>query len=150
MPSRFKPNRMDLFALLAIAVTTFFFWRAALDAAGLYVSWKPMSATEIVLGCLGWVIATFAPITLAVVFWRWSKRLQKAWLLHLMVMPLAFAIFTIGSDLILFAAGSRDFDDTLGGPILQAVALLLLAVIGYYSAVVYTALKRWSAPANRG
>ena len=148
MPSRFTLNRMDVFGLLAVGVTTFFFLGAALDAASLYASVRPMSAGDLVLGCSGWFIATFGPIGLAVVFWRWAKGLRKAWALHVLMLPSALAMLKLGGSLMLFAIGSPDFDDTIGGPVIQAITLLLLAVIGYYSAVIFAAFKPRSAATN--
>ena len=148
MRRRHALNRMDMFGLLAVGVTTFLFLGEALNAAGLYMSVKRMSAGDLTIGCLGWLIATFGPIVVAIVFWRGTKRLQTPWVLHLLMLPLAFAMLYAGSALMLFVTGTPDFDDTIGGPVIQALALLLSAVIGYYSAVVYTALKRRSATAN--
>jgi hypothetical protein len=141
-------NRMDVFGLLAVCVTTFFFLGAALNAADLYLSVKHMSAGDLIIGCAGWIIATFGPIVLAIVFWRCAKRLQRAWVLHLLMLPLALAMLNAGSALMLSVTGTPDFDDTIGGPVIQALALLLLAVSGYYSAALYTALKRRSVAAN--
>ncbi|HEX8579260.1 MAG TPA: hypothetical protein VF655_06655 [Allosphingosinicella sp.] len=150
MLSRFALNRMDVFGLLAVGVTTFFFLGAALDAASLYASVRPMSARDLVLGCSGWLVATFGPITLAVLFWRWSKGIRRAWTLHLLMLPSALAMLKLGGLLMLSATGAQDFEGTLGGPVFQAGVLLLLAVIGYYSAVVCAALNRWFAARNGG
>jgi hypothetical protein len=148
MLPRFAINRMDVFGLLAVCVTTFFFLGAALNAADLYTSVRHMSAGDLVIGCSGWLVATFGPIVLAIVFWRCAKRLRKAWMLHLLMLPLSLAMFNAGSALMLSVTGAPDFDDTIGGPVIQALALLLLAVIGYYAAVLYAALKRGAAPAK--
>ena len=147
MLSRFTLNRMDVFGLLAVGVTTFFFAGAALDAASLYASVRPMSAGDLVFGCSGWFIATFCPIVLAVVFWRWAKGLRKSWMLHVLMLPSALAILKLGSSLMLSVTGSPDFDDTIGGPAIQASVLFLLAVIGYYSAVLYAVFRQWSTAA---
>jgi hypothetical protein len=148
MLSRLPFNRMDVFGLLAVGVTTFFFLGAALQAASLYASVSPMSARDLVLGCSGWLIATFGPITLTVVFWRWAKGLRKAWTLHLLMLPSALAMLKLGGFLMLSVTETPDFDDTIGGPVIQAIVLLPLAVIGYYSAVVHAAVNRWSAVRN--
>jgi hypothetical protein len=139
---------MDVFGLLAVSVTTFFFFGAALNAADLYMSVRHMSASDLMTGCSGWLVATFGPILLAIVFWRCRRRLQRAWILYILMLPIALAMFKAGSALMLSVTGAPDFDDTLGGPVIQALALLLLAVIGYYSAVLYVTLRRRSAAAN--
>jgi hypothetical protein len=149
MIRHFTLNRMDVFGLLAAGVTTFFFLGAALDAASLYASVRHMTAKDLVLGCFGWSIATLGPIVLAVVFWRWAKMLRKAWVLHVLMLPSALAMLKVGASLMLSVTGTPDFDDTIGGPLIQAIALLSLAIIGYYSAVLYVVFKRSSAAANR-
>jgi hypothetical protein len=145
MRSRFILNRMDVFGLFAVGVTTVFFFGAALDAASFYASVRPMSARDLVLGGSGWLIATFGPMILAAVFWRWAKILRNPWTLHLLMLPLALAMLKLGHSLMLSVTGTPDFDDTIGGPVLQAIALLLLALIGYYFAVIRVVLKRRSA-----
>ena len=64
------------------------------------------------------------------------------------MLPSVLATLKLGSSLMLSVTGSPDFDDTIGGPVIQAYALLLLAVIGYYSAVFYATFKR--RPAANG
>jgi hypothetical protein len=135
MKSRFRPNRFDVFALLAVIVTTVLCLHAALNAANAYTSLGTITAWKQVVGCLGWFIATFGPITVSIAFWRWSKRVRKAWLVHLLMFPLAYGLITGGASLMLFAIGDPDFDATIGGPVLQAAVLFDLAVIGYYFAV---------------
>jgi hypothetical protein len=142
MESRFRPNRLDVFALVAVIVTTALFLGAALNAADLYTSVQAMSAWEKAVGCFGWLLATFGPITVSIAFWRWSERLQKAWILHLLMLPLAYALVRSGASLMLVVIGIPDFDDTIGGPVIQASTLFVLAVIGYYSAVLYTVFQK--------
>ena len=148
MLSCFALNRMDIFALVAVGITTFLFLGSALHAANLYASVKPMSAVDMIIGLSGWIIATFGPVGLAVAFWRLAKATRRAWLIHLLMLPLALALLWIGSILMLFVTGTPDFDDTIGGPIIQGLALFLLSVNGYYSAVLYAMLKARLATAN--
>lgn len=138
--SRFRPNRLEFFALVAVIVTTTLFLSAALNAADLYT--RTMSVWEKAGGCFGWLFATFGPISVAIAFWRWSKRLNNAWILHLLMLPLAYALVRSGGSLMLFMIGARDFDDTIGGPVIQAIVLFGLAVIGYYWAVLYTVFQK--------
>ena len=49
---------------------------------------------------------------------------------------------------MLFVIAVPDFDDTIGGPVIQAAVLFGLAVIGYYSAVLYTVFQRSPMDAN--
>ena len=136
---------MDMFGLVAVGVTTFFFLGSALHAADLYSSVRPMPLGDIVLGCSGWFIATFSAIVVAVVFWRLAKKVHHAWALHVLMLPLALAALKLGSVMMLHAIGTPDFGDTIGGPTIQAMVLLPLAVFGYYLAVLHAGVKRWSA-----
>lgn len=148
MFSRLRLNRMEVFGLVAVGVTTFLFSGAAINAGSLYASVRHMSVGDVALGFSGWLIATFGPMTLTVAFWRWAKALRKAWMLHLLMLPIAVASVKLGTSLMLSVTGTPDFDDTIGGPVIQAMVLLLLAVIGYYSAVTHATLNRWFAAAN--
>ena len=138
MERRFRPNRFEAFAVVAVVVTTMLCLDLALNSAHVYTSVQTMSAWYQVLAVLGWLIATFGPITTSIVFWRLSKRLRKAWIVHLLVLPLAYAMVSGGASLMLFATGDRTgFDNVLGGPVIQAGILFILTVIGYYSAAFY-------------
>jgi len=146
MKSRFRPNRLDIFALAAVILTTALFLRSALNAAEAYTGLRSMSVWEKSLGCLGWLLATFGPITVSLWLWRWSKRLRNAWMLHVLMFPLAYLLVRLGGSLMLSVIDAPDFDDTIGGPILQAGSLFVLAVIGYYSAVLFTFFQGFSKP----
>lgn len=87
---------------------------------------------------------------IAILFWRWAKTLKKGWVFHLMMLPIALAMFKLGAFIMLSVIEIPDFDDIIGGPVIQAGVLLLLAVIGYYSAFLYTAFKRRSGASNGG
>ena len=113
-----------------------------MHAAALYTSVKAMTPWEKVVGCVGWLVATFGPITVSVIFWRLSKHLQRALVLHLLMLPIAYALTRAGAWLMLYVIGVPDFDDTIGGPIVQAFLLFVVAVIGYYFAVLYYAFNK--------
>ena len=134
--------------MVAVAITTKLFLRTALDAADLYTSMETMSAWGQAAGCFGWVLATLGPVAVSISFWRWSKGLHKAWILHLLMLPLAYALLWAGASLMLSVIGVPDFDATIGAPVIQAGVLFGLAVIGYYSAVLYTVFQKRPKPAN--
>ncbi|MEG3148469.1 hypothetical protein U1769_01130 [Sphingomonas sp. ZT3P38] len=144
MESRFRPNRLDIFALVAVIVTSALFLDAAFGAAEMYTSVQTIPAWKQAAGCFGWLVATFGPITVSVVFWRWSKRFRNAWILHLLMLPVAYALVAGGWSIMLFALNVSDFEDSIGGPVLQAMALFLLAVAGYYVAVLYRVFRKYS------
>src|SRR4051812_18135852 len=142
MARRLKLNRLDVVAIAAAVVTTWLCLRPALDAAEMYLMYRPVPAAKQVLGLVGWFVATFGPLGLAVGFWRLAGRLRTRWPLHLLFLPCAFALLMTGDSIMLFAIGFRDFDDTLGGPVLQAGLLFAVAIVAYFSAVLWTALAR--------
>lgn len=147
--TRFRPNGFEVFGVLAVAVTTVLFMDVAFNAARLYASVRPMSISQQVTGCLGWLLATFGPIASAMVFWRLSKTTRKGWILHLLLLPVAFAFVRIGASIMVAVTGGLpDFDDTLGGPVLQAFTLLILTIVGYYLAVLIRALRRPAGQPN--
>lgn len=146
---RFRLNGFEVFGFLAVAVTTVLFMGAAFNAASLYASVRPMSISEKVVGCSGWLLATFGPIASAIVFWRLSKTARKGWMLHLLLLPMAFAFLRIGASIMVAVTGGLpDFDDTLGGPVLQAFTLLILTIVGYYLAVLIRVLGRRTGRPN--
>lgn len=138
MAGRLKLNHFEVFALVAAVVTSWLCLRAALDASEAYQIARPLTAGMQTLGLLGWAVATFGPMGLAVGFWRLSKRFRARWVIHLLFLPCAIALLQAGAELMLFAIGHRDFDDTLGGPVLQAALMLIAAVAAYLTSVLST------------
>jgi hypothetical protein len=147
MARRFRLNRFDLFAMGAVFVTSVLFIDGAIHSAELYTSVQVMSAEQKIAGCMGWLLATFGPIVTAVGLWRWFKHLRSPWL-HLLMLPVAYAWVKVGSSLMLSAIGVPDFDDTIGGPVVQAMALFLLATGGYYTAALWVVFNTPSEQAH--
>ena len=92
------------------------------------------------LGVLGWLVATFGPIVLAAIFWRLANGSRAAWLLHLLFLPCAYALLRAGAGVMLFVIGDFDFDSTLGGPVLQAGLLFMIASAAYFVAVAWSVI----------
>lgn len=142
-------NRLEIAAAVAAVVSTWLCIGAALDAADLYRMTRPISGAMQVLGVVGWAVATFAPLGLALCFWRLSKRVARPWLLHLLFVPCAGALMAAGSELMLFVVDDPDFDSTLGGPVMQAALLFVFAVAAYFAAAIEGAWRlRAQAPAG--
>ena len=88
MAGRFKLNPLEMLTLAAVIFTTWLFLQAALDAAEMYTTvGGPISQANQMLGIFGWMVATFGPIGLALVFWRLAKRFRGRWILHLLFLP---------------------------------------------------------------
>lgn len=141
-------NRLDAFAIVSVLITTFLFFPRALHAAYLYAGIGEISVDRRLIGLLGWLFATFGPILSCVSLWRLYKRLPHAWLVHVAFFPVALGLFNGGDRMMLYAAGEWDWDGVIGGPILQAMFLFMLAVIGYYSAAIWTAAAAWRSRAQ--
>ncbi|MBX3563483.1 MAG: hypothetical protein KF730_02790 [Sphingomonas sp.] len=138
---RFRLNRYEIFALVAVIVTTMLFLDVALGAAWVYTHVQKMSVWQQAGAICGWLIATFGPIALSVLFWRLSRHVRRAWILHLLMLPLAYLMIGQGAALILAMTGDvTGFDSTLGGPIIQAMVLFMLTIISYYSTVLIATL----------
>jgi hypothetical protein len=137
-----KLNRLELMAIAAVVVSTWLCIGPALDAADMYRTHRPIGPAAQMLGVFGWLVATFGPLALAIGFWRLAGRSRVPWLLHLLFLPGAAALLMAGDRIMLFVTGTIDFDDTLGGPEMQAALLLMVAVLAYFSAVLWTAVAR--------
>jgi len=148
MGAKLDLNRLDAIAAVAVMVTSWLCLNATLDAAGAYLGMNRIPQALQALGILGWLVATFAPLGLAVAFWRFAKRVSRPWLLHLLFLPCAFVLLIAGSRAMAFVAGAPDFDATLGGPMLQASLLFVIATAVYLGAVVHSLWWRRARPAG--
>lgn len=128
-------NRFDKLALAAVIIVTLLCVRGSGDFVyDYYMDQIPEGMLPI--GVAGWAIATYGPIAVAVLFWRWAKRIPAPWVLHLLFLPCAAVLFRIGDALMLSVIEDPDFDATLGGPEMPAILLLVVAVGGYFAAVI--------------
>lgn len=148
MEARCRLNRLDAFAIISVVVTTILCFPIALSAARLYAGIEEITGSRRVIGCIGWLVATFGPILLCVSLWRFSKRPRRGWFAHIVFFPVALGLCNGGDRMMLYAAGEWDWDGVTGGPILQAMFLFMLAVVGYYSAAMWTAAATWWSRAH--
>jgi hypothetical protein len=136
MAARLKPNRLEIVGLVAAVLTTCLCIRGASQAAELYLTARPATAGMKALGLAGWAIATFGPMAVAALFWRLAKRVRARWLVHLLFLACAIAVFRAGDALMLFVTGTPDFDDTLGTPEMQAALMFVVAAAAYLAAIL--------------
>jgi len=139
-------NRLDKLAFAAVIITTLLCVRGTVSIFYVYNSVQPIFGTKLMIGFSGWFIATYGPIAIAVWFWRWAKHIRASWVLHLLFLPCAFTVLRAGEALMLYVIGDPDFDATLGGPVMQAYLLFIVAAVGYFAAVVS---KRRSVASDR-
>jgi hypothetical protein len=143
MARSWRPNRLDVVAAVAVIATSWLFMRYAWFAADLYFNstFHPLSGAMQALGVVGWLLATFGPVGVAVIFWRLAKRGRKWLLLHVFFLPCAIALFVTGQRIMLLVIGDPDFDATLGGPVLQAFALFVFSVAAYFAALAWKGIS---------
>jgi hypothetical protein len=139
-------NRFDKVALAAAVIVTVLFAGMIRNAFDAYVVTFHMPSAMIPVAILGWVVFTYGPITAAALFARWSKRVRRPWVLNLLAFPCIYVLAMIGTDMMLYAATARDFDDTLGAPVFAGGILFVIAVIGCLA----TLTSKWFAkPTDR-
>jgi hypothetical protein len=148
MEGRYRLTRFDAFSVVSLLVTTILFFPGGLSDARLYAEIDEITAGRRVIGCIGWLLATLGPILFCASVWRLSKHLRRPWLAHIVFLPVAHGLFKGGDRMMLYATGETDWDGVIGGPILQAMFLYMLAVVGYYFAAVWTAAAEWRSQAH--
>jgi len=136
-------NRFDKFALAIAAAATLLCARETMNSGIFYVEAYSLTRAASAIGILGWILASYGPIALAALPWRWSKRCRLDWVLHLLFLPGAILIFWAGNFLMLHVIGAPDFDASIGGPVILGILLLLAAVGGYlFAAIVHASTSR--------
>ncbi|MCH7861171.1 hypothetical protein ACQKOH_01630 [Sphingomonas sp. NPDC092331] len=140
-------NRFDKLALTAAILATLLFARHAISAASLYLAHA--SPATVAGRIAGELIVTYGPIAVAALFWRWSKRTSMPWLPHLLFLPVALLVLWAGAALLLTLAEASNFDDTIGGPVVAAFLLFLIA-IGIYCAALLSSPRGPRPTGERG
>jgi len=130
-------NRFDMFAVGAALAVTLLCARNMVAIASFYVELLHLSGATVVVGILGWITATYGPIAIAALFWRWAKLVRRPWVLHLLLLPCAVIMMRTGNSVVLKVIQQPDFDAMMGGPSVPTTMLFLTAVIGYFIALIY-------------
>lgn len=101
-----------------------------------------ITAREIPVAIGGWAIASFGPILVAALFWRWADRKPKGWLLHLLLLPCLYALLLAGWRIMGSTVVDSDFDSTLGAPIMPSLLFSVVVMAVYYSALAAKQMSR--------
>jgi hypothetical protein len=125
-------DRVALVAVLIISIVGAFF--TITQPSRLYFGDMPTGKWLIAVA--GWVTATYGPVVLGLSLWRLAKLCPVPWAIHVLLMPGLYALLVGGNRLILSTLYVKDYDATLGAPVMPAFASLLATIIIYYSAVV--------------
>jgi hypothetical protein len=128
-------NRFDKLALVAVILVTLICVRGPGDLVYDYYR-KQIPDGMLPIGLAGFVIATYGPITVAVLFWRWAKRTSMPWVLHLLLVPSAAGLLSIGEALMLHVIKDPDFDATMDAPLMASTLLFLVAIGTYFGALI--------------
>lgn len=78
---------------------------------------------------LGWFVTAMGPILLSVCFWILVQRVNARWLIHLIFVPIAIAIFVGGQALFLYGANTNGVNSPDGYSLIMGSLLLILSVI---------------------
>lgn len=98
------------------------------------------------LGVIGWLIASLGPIASSAFVWVIAQRIQAGWLLHLIFIPSAIAMFGLGKSLYFREAGVLGDSMIDGFALLTATGYLMLALFIHLIAFTVSgigSLKRW-------
>jgi hypothetical protein len=148
MEKRGRARGIGLAALVAAAVA------ASFVALGVWpdgiASYYRDSLTPgaFTLWLFGLVVATLSPPIVAITFWYGSKRARYGWLLHVLLVPVTYAVVRAAIAIMLMAAGEPDSDGPTGWATLPAAMLTLLCPAVYFTALGFTRMRRRRASAN--
>jgi hypothetical protein len=81
------------------------------------------------LAMLGWIVATYGPMTLAVLFWR-SARMRSHRSARLMFLPCVIAVAAVGEAMLYVATGG--FAELGPDLVLRPAWLLLVLIVAAY------------------
>jgi len=99
------------------------------------------------LAVIGWLIATFCPITLSWLAWVMSGRIKARWLPHIVFIPVAMAVFGVGSSLLFDTIGVLGDSMADGFALLTGSGYLMLALLVHLTAIIalgVTNVRRWA------
>lgn len=131
-------RRFDILALCTAALVSLRYGPISFGVTDIYL--PHASRFQWALWITGWAIATYGPILAAALCWRWSRRSRRPIVPHLLFLPCAFLLFDQGGQLMLSVTELRDFDDTVGAPIMGGMLLLMIAIVLYFSALFFSAV----------
>lgn len=142
-------NRFEKLALASVIVVSLLCVRGPGDLA--YDHYRAQVPEGMLpVGLAGWAIFTYGPIALAVAFWRLAKSIRSSWALHLLLLPSMIALARTGSELMLLVIDDPDFDATMDAPLMAGVLLFLIAVGGYFGALLRPLFARPRDPMDVG
>ena len=98
----------------------------------------PMAA----LGVLGWFIATLCPLLLSIWFWHLARRSSRQWLLHLIFIPCAVAVYRLGANVLFFAADVPDGDSVEGYTLIVGFSFLVFTLLIHIAVLAVLGFKR--------
>jgi hypothetical protein len=120
--------------------------RETIDAS-IYV-YQELASDMVALGVAGWLIATSGPVALSIGVWRWARRFDPKWVLHLLFIPCAIALFRTGDFILIYATGVPDGDSIEGRTLIAATGFLALTLLVHAAALAALGVSRLMRPAN--
>ena len=96
---------------------------------------------------VGWSIATFAPLLLSVCILIFQRRLKARWLVHILFVPCALALYRVGGTILDPSAMGEDIIAEYA--LILATSLFLLTLIVHLAGFVHACIAR-KPPAAHG
>jgi hypothetical protein len=102
-----------------------------------------MDHIKTALAIFAWFGALLGPIIVAILCWRWSRWVQRVWLVHLIFTVAILVCEWLFADLLFWASGdSGDGPPGLGLILLPCLGSMLLSIVIYFGCVVAVSLHK--------
>ncbi|QJU58027.1 hypothetical protein HL653_09650 [Sphingomonas sp. AP4-R1] len=107
-----------------------------------------LSSAGFVVWLSGLMVATLCPPLVAIACRFGSKKMRHGWLLHILLLPVTYAVVIGSVKVMLLAANEPDRDSLTGWATDPAAMLMLLCPLVYFVALGFTKLRNRTGSAN--
>lgn len=129
---------------IAVAVTLAFYrlveWSQTNGIIGYYRD--TLTSPAFAMWAVGLAAATIAAPICTTVFWLAARQVQRAWVFHILLVPVVLAIFNGAAALMFFAAREPDSDSLSGHALIPAGVLCILCPVAYYVGLGVIRIRR--------
>ena len=102
-----------------------------------------MDHIKTALAVVAWLGALCSPPVVAILFWKWARRIQTGWLIHLAFVPCLLACQWLFADLLFWASGDTDDGPPgLGLALIPCVGSMLLTIVIYLGCLAAVVLHK--------
>ena len=135
-----KVRGLALAALIAAAVAGSFVALGTRSDGIINYYRDTLPATSFAVWFCGLLVATLSSPIVALTFWFGSKQTRHGWLLHILLMPVTYAIVRSAIAIMLLVANEPDSDGLTGWATDPAVMMMLLCPLMYFAALGFVRL----------